>query len=218
MCGRFALYSPRSVIARRYLGIEAPEGEDRPRYNIAPGTPIAIVTTDANGKPVIRESMWGFHPGWADEKAPTPINAKAETVATSRYFRNAFAHRRGLIPADGWYEWRLEQGRKEPYFIHRRDSQPLMFAGIWEPGREQDQSTAAIITQPAQPLLASVHPRMPAVLDPESYEDWLDPELTNREIIRAVIRPLPQELLEAYRVSTAVNRSSVDDPRLIEPI
>jgi putative SOS response-associated peptidase YedK len=203
----------------RYLGLELPAPEHVPRYNIAPGAPIALIAVDrAHPERLeIVSSLWGFHPPWAGPTAPTPINAKAETVASSRYFRNAFAHRRALIPADGWYEWRVEQGGKQPYFIHRRDGEPVLFAAIWEPGEEAARSTCAIITQPAQPAIANIHPRMPALLDAEAFRAWLDPAIVDLDQIRTLARPLAQELLEAYPVTRAVNRAANEGPALVEP-
>lgn len=217
MCGRFVRH--RNVYELTRLLSTAWEGpEPEPNYNVAPGTPIVIVRTHEGQPAEITHSLWGFRPSWADANAPTPINAKAETVATSRYFRNAFAHHRALIPADGWYEWRVEDGRKQPYYIRRKDGEVLMFAAIWTPMAEGTASSCAIITQPPQPAIAHIHDRMPVVLDPSCWQDWLDPELTDREAIRQIARPLPRGLLEAYPVSTTVNSVRNNAPELIERI
>lgn len=222
MCGRYALHAPRSEIARRYRYDEDRLGEDRPRYNITPGVDIAVLAVESReGKAVtvLGLSLWGFHPPWADNKAPTPINARAENVATSRYFRNAFLHHRCLIPASGWYEWRqTEAGHKEPFYIRHTDDELLMFAGIFQPGEDDAHSTCAIITQPAVKTLAGIHPRMPTVLDDSCWAAWLNPELAERDEIRAATKALPAEALVAYPVSTRVNRPANDDPSLIEPL
>ena len=152
MCGRYALHAPHSEIAGRYRYQEDWVGDTAPRYNISPGTAITLLAVrdgDAGPADVLMAALWGFHPAWADNKAPSPINARAEKVATSPYFRNAFQHRRALVPANGWYEWRQDgAGGKQPYYITHADGELLMFAGLWEPAVD-DRSTAAIITQPA---------------------------------------------------------------------
>lgn len=223
MCGRFALYTPHEAIAAR-LGSPWSAGDAAARYNIAPGTPIALIRQASperrrDGVPYeIKFARWGFRPaGVADEGAPAPINARAETVATSRYFREAFAHRRGLVPADGWYEWRVgPDGRKRPYYIRRADGAPLLFAAIWAP-TEDGSSCCAILTQPARKEIAHIHDRMPVALDESCWRDWLDPSVTDRAEIRRIARPL-QAALEAYPVSTSVNAPANDGPALIEPV
>lgn len=219
MCGRFALHTGVSEIAA-VLGIEAPVGDAAARYNVAPGSRIFLVIAPSEDNAVTFSSgTWGFRPASAGERVPRPINARAETVATSRYFSGAFAHRRALIPADGWYEWRLEEGgRKQPYYFSRRDGQPLMFAGLWEPTSSGTDRTCLIITQPAAQEFASIHHRMPVVLDPACWRDWLDAERTSREAIRTAARALGSGELQAFPVGGEVNRPTNNGPGLIEPL
>lgn len=223
MCDRFALHTPRSLIARRYFGIQTPIGDVAPTYNNAPETQITMIraaSPRSAERPIEFEySWWGFRPQWvADNTAPRPINSRAERVATSRYFRTAFVKRRGLVPASGWYEWRVENGRKQPYYIRRRDGEVLMFAAVYEPTGVEPDTCCAIVTRPAQRAIAYIHDRMPAALDPSCWDDWLDPELTKREEIRQVTKPISRDLLEAYPVSTAVNNTQNRGPRLMERI
>lgn len=224
MCGRFALHTPRSRIAERYFGFHKPVGDIVARYNIAPGTEITIIRSDSEateGGVSFDFSLWGFRPRWAsDEKAPQPINAKSETVATSRYFRNAFAHRRCLIPASGWYEWRQTGDGKQPYYITLSDTddEVLFFAGIWEPAGTNTETRCAILTQPAAKTLSFIHDRQPVVLDPECRRAWLDTEMTEREAIKGAARPLDPARLQAYPVSTRVNRPVNDDETLTQPV
>lgn len=220
MCGRYSLHAPRSEIAARYRFLKDWAGEERPRYNIAPGTEITLLAmrdNDGAAVPVLMPAHWGFRPAWADAGSPAPINARAEKVATSPYFRTAFSRRRALVPANGWYEWRRsEAGGKQPYYITGADGALVMFAGIWEPGAD-GAATAAIITRPAAASLEAIHPRMPLVLDPSCWDAWLDPALTEREAIREATRPLASDRLLAYPVSDRVNRPAHDDPGLVEP-
>lgn len=117
MCGRFALYSPYPKLSKA-LRLSLKPGELTPRYNVAPGTWITAVRHLSDDAPLVMDEVWwGYRPHWAKEKAPEPINATVEKVATSNYFRGAFAHHRCLVPADGWYEWLPVDGRKQPHFL-----------------------------------------------------------------------------------------------------
>ena len=221
MCGRFALYTPRGVIASRYFGKSRAVGDLVALYNIAPGRQITAIHA-AEGDPAAFDlAWWGFHPHWAALDAPAPINARAETVATSRYFREAFAHRRCLVPANGWYEWRDGPDGKQPCFITLSDpdlDEILFFAGIYDASSDPLGTCCAIITEPASPPLAKIHPRQPLVLDPECRWAWLDPGITDRVAIKAAAHRLAPGRLRAWAVSSRVNRATVDDASLLEPV
>ena len=221
MCGRFALHTPRSRIASRYFDLQVPVGDVHAKFNVTPGVKITSVYATAESPAVFDFSSWGFHPPWAKEDAPTPINIRAEKAATSPYFRSAFAHRRCLIPANGWYEWRKTESGKQPYYITLKDHRPsdvLFFAGLWEAAGEGTDTCCAILTEPVAEPFAFIHDRQPVVLDPECRWQWLDPGLSDRETIRKVARRLDSDRLTAYPVSTRVNRPANDDPGLVEPI
>ena len=129
MCGRFALYSSPESVAQR-LRLPASEQAWVSRYNVAPGTWITGVWHQGPGTgPAFGQLWWGYRPAWAKEGAPQPINAKVETVSTSRYFHAAFMRHRCLIPADGWFEWLVTEHGKQPYYLSRRDREPLFFQG-----------------------------------------------------------------------------------------
>lgn len=216
MCGRFALYSDISTLMRS-LGTSLAGCEIAPRYNVPPGTWITAVRRDDDGnEPRLDDVWWGYRPGWADEKAPQPINATAEKVATSAYFRAAFAHRRCLVPANGWFEWLNVDGRKQPYYLTRKDGEPLWLAGLWAE-RPDGKPGCAIITEPARGTAREIHPRMPLVLDASSLLPWLSDELTQRDVIRHRVRHLPHEMLTHWPVSARINKPVEDDARLIEP-
>ena len=220
MCGRFALYSsyPRLSQALR-ISLEQPDPVLAPRYNVAPGTWVtAVWHNQADTKPTLGQLWWGYRPAWAKEGAPQPINAKAETVATSRYFQAAFRRHRCLIPADGWYEWLPTDHGKQPYYLSRYDREPLFFAGIWAE-RIDGSLGCAILTEPARGAALEIHDRMPLALDEASLEPWLDPDLTERETIRRVVRHLDAGLIEHWPVSQTVNKPAEGQgAELINPI
>ena len=217
MCGRFALFAAPADIARVLAIDSAPAVE--PSYNIPPGThPLVAHADDGDDGGIACERLfWGYRPAWANADAPQPINARAEKVATSPFFRHAFARYRCLVPASGWYEWRQGDDGKVPYYI-TTDMEVLMFAGIYDPPREEGTGSFAIITQPATPAIAHLHPRMPLVLDPMCYRDWLDRTHQDRDAVKRVTRPLEAGRLRCWPVSRQVNRPVNDDASLIEAI
>jgi putative SOS response-associated peptidase YedK len=203
----------------RHFQVPVDEVFDAPRYNVAPGTNLEAFRASDDAPAAFEPMLWGFRPRRV-EGGPRPINARAEKVATSPYFRSAFARRRCIVLADGWYEWRkMEQG-KQPYYITLADDAPqdiLMMAGIWEPTSDGG-ACCAIITEPASTRLAHIHDRQPLVLDAECRWDWLDPDVTERQAIRARTYRLDSDVLVHFPVSTRVNRPSEDDSGLIEAI
>ncbi|MGJ7462328.1 SOS response-associated peptidase [Halomonas sp. MA07-2] len=207
MCGRFALYSdyPKLSAALK-LTLEEPEQPLTPRYNVPPGTFITAVRRADDEAPLVMDELWwGYRPHWAGDKAPQPINATVEKVATSNYFKGAFARHRCLVPADGWFEWVPVDGKKHPHFLCREDREPLWLAGIWT-ARADGTPGCAIITEPSRGAAKEIHSRMPLALDAESLEPWLDPHLTDRETIRSVVHHLDVELITHWPVSQAVNK------------
>jgi putative SOS response-associated peptidase YedK len=222
MCGRYTLTSAPEAIRALFRYAEQPNFPSR--YNIAPTQPIAIVRL-VDGKRQFALVRWGLLPSWVrDPKAfSLIINARGEGIADKPAFRNAIKRRRCLIPADGFYEWKAGAPRKQPYFIHAKSGEPLAFAGLWETwmgpnGEEVD--TAAIITTGANETLSPLHDRMPVIISPESFNAWLGKgEIegnTDAKIAEMLIRSAPDDLLEAYPVSTDVNRVANDNPKLLE--
>jgi len=217
MCGRTSLFVPPSVLEERFSAEFVTEYV--PRYNVAPRQALYAVTGDAPA--AIDALEWGLLPGFVEDPtdAPRPINARAETVHEKPYFRDAFAHRRCLVLADGFYEWSGERGTREPYRIQRADGDPFAFAGLWErwsqPG-EDPRRTVTIVTTDANDLLAPIHDRMPVVLGAEEERRWL--EAGDPEARRALLHPPPSDELEAFPVSTAVNDPSNDTAEVVEPL
>lgn len=193
-----------------------------PRYNVAPSQPVVNVQQRL-GTRSMEAYTWGFVPSWArGDKVPKPqINARAETVATSGMFRAAFAAQRSLIPADGFYEWQQVAGQKVPHYVHRKNGELMLFAGIFDrPAGRTDGWTCAILTCPANELLARIHngnPRMPVILTSAAVDAWLDPETPLEQLLQ-LLRPAPDSLLEARPVSSAVNRPQNDGPGLLDPL
>jgi putative SOS response-associated peptidase YedK len=222
MCGRFTLRAPASVVAEQFSLFDMPPFA--PRFNIAPSQPVAVVRLDPEAPEPTRQVVWlrwGLIPGWADDPAigNRLINARAETAAAKPAFRAAFRRRRCLVAADGFYEWQKTGGRKQPFFIHRRDDRPFGFAGLWESWEGPDHSaveSCTLLTTEANPLLRTIHDRMPVILPAEQYDRWLDPS-QRPEQLQPLLAPWPDGDLDAYPVGTVVNSPASDDPRCIEP-
>jgi putative SOS response-associated peptidase YedK len=222
MCGRFTLSAQPALIAEAFGLSEVPPLA--PRYNIAPTQRAAVIRQPSGGgAPRLEELRWGLVPAWADDPSigNRLINARSETVAEKPSFRSAFRHRRCLVPADGFYEWAKTSGGRQPWHFHRPDHGPFGLAGLWErwqaPGSEPLE-TFTILTTAANPVVARVHERMPVILPPEAYEEWLDPELDQPAHLARWLAPAPEELLVATAVSQRVNSSSVDDPDCLAPV
>ena len=220
MCGRYTLTSAPEAIRALFRYAEQPNFP--PRYNIAPTQPVAIVRM-VEGKRQFALVRWGLLPSWVKDPKTFSllINARGESVLGKPAFRAAMKYRRCLIPADGFYEWQKAGERKRPFFVRAKSGGPLAFAGLWEtwtgPNGEELE-TAAIVTTRASRALSPIHERMPVVVPPEAYDLWLDCAHVDAETAAALIAPAPDDLLEAYEISTAVNRVANDNPRLIEPM
>ena len=179
----------------------------------------------------LRVVRWGLVPYWAKDPAigSRMINARAETVSEKPAYRRAFSRRRCLLPADGFYEWQqvVEDGRKhkQPYFIHRADGGPLAFAGLYELWHDKSMPedaddawlwTATIITTTATDEVGQIHDRMPMVIDPASWQDWLDPDNNDVAGVRQLLVPAVAGRLTSYPVSTAVNNVRNNGPELLD--
>jgi putative SOS response-associated peptidase YedK len=166
---------------------------------------------------------WGLIPSWAkDPKIGNQcINAKAETVAEKPSFRSAFKKRRCLVIATGFYEWQVQGRAKQPIWIGLRSKRPFAFAGLWEqwkPPEGEPLETCTIITTEPNDLMAPIHNRMPVILSPASYDQWLDLSFQQIEPLKALLRPYPSEELTAYPVSTLVNNPRHDASQCLEPV
>ena len=224
MCGRFASTSPPDALAS-YFGAEAPADSDDlpPDYNVAPTRDVATVRVRESGRH-LDYLRWGLVPRWAKDLriGSKMINARAETVATKNAYRSAFKKRRCIVTADGFYEWqRRDDGTKQPMFIHRSDGDPLAFAGLYEQWTDGENlreiHTCTIITTAANDMMAPIHDRMPVLLAPSSWDEWLDPNNDGVDELQKLLTPAPNELLCAYAVSTEVNNVRNNNADLLEP-
>jgi putative SOS response-associated peptidase YedK len=220
MCGRFSLNAAEAEL-RRLFGYDGPPLNLAPRYNIAPTQTTPVVALNREGRRALVVMRWGLIPSWAKDMSigAKMINARAEGVAEKPAFRAAFAKRRCLVPADGFYEWQVVAGKaKQPYRIHQPDGAPFAFTGLWEQwrGPESVVLTFTIITTDANDRLRPIHDRMPVILAPAAYALWLDPA-TPAEAARALLRPAPSEALVAEPISTRINNVKNDDPSVWDP-
>jgi putative SOS response-associated peptidase YedK len=219
MCGRYAITTAPEAMRQLFGYREQPNFP--PRYNIAPTQPVPVVRID-QGQRQFALLRWGLIPYWVkDPRSFAQLHvARSESVNEKPAFRNAMKRRRCLLPADGFYEW-SEQGPKRPFFVRPKAQGPIAFAGLWEtwmgPNGEEVESVA-IITTPANRALRTIAERMPAILPPSAFEPWLDCAHVDAETAAAFLMPAPESELEAYEVSTAVNRAANDGPQLLMPV
>jgi len=254
MCGRYASARKRQDLLEEFrIDRDRVTDDLGPDYNVAPTKPVYAVLTRGQGdgggpeagrggaesgaaEGVARELRvvrWGLVPFWAKDPSigSRMINARVETVDSKPAFRRAFAKRRCLLPADGFYEWLQvqDQGkvRKQPYYIHRADGGVLAFAGLYELWRDKSVPddhpqawlwTTVIITTRAQDEVGHIHERMPMVIDSARWGDWLDPANTETSHVHALLAPASASGLATYPVGTAVNYVKNNGPALIEPL
>lgn len=222
MCGRFTQERPTSDLADIFEAedlVNAAGG----RFNVAP-TDEAAVVVQREDRRAITAFRWGLIPHWADNPkiGSRMFNARAETLASSPAFRDAFRRRRCLIPVDSFYEWRREGTIRQPYRVIRTDGAPLALAGLWsgwrDPESDEVRRTFTIVTTTPNALMRSIHDRMPVLVPAEAWAIWLDPALPDPGELNGLLVPAPDGALEAYAVSRAVNSVRNDGPGLIEPL
>lgn len=213
MCGRFTLTTPAELVAEAFGLSEVPPLA--PRYNIAPTQDVAVVRPDDTGRR-LDLLRWGLIVAGAAGGAPL-INARAESLASRPAFREAFARRRCLIPADGFYEWRRIGRAREPFHIRRADAAPIAFAGLWALGSATEpRGSCVIVTTDANDTVKKVHDRMPVILDPADYALWLDPAESRAERLGPLLRPAG-DMLVAVSVGPTVNDARHEGPACLMP-
>jgi putative SOS response-associated peptidase YedK len=209
MCGRYDNLIAREAYRLMFRAERFPESNFPPRYNIAPTDQIPIIRVESrDGRRELVVARWGLVPWWSKEIPKVPhINARAETVHKLRMFKEAFARRRALIPATGFFEWQKRADGKQPYRFQREDLEPFAFAGLWEFARiaGQDILSATIIVGEPNSLAAAIHDRMPVILEPADYDRWLDAD-TSVEELRALLKPYTAERMRA--VTKAASKKS----------
>lgn len=220
MCGRFALYASHAKIARQF-GL-ADVSSLITSYNIAPTEMISVVVMLPDATRVLTNMRWGLIPPWQHEAphgAPL-INARLETVATKPAFRHAVKQHRCLILCNGFYEWRVVNQHKQPYFIHDADAEPFAFAGLWESAviEASRVDTCCIITRDADANMSALHDRMPAIVAPDDYTRWLDTTVHTWDSLQSVFNASANIPLAFYPVSTKVNRARYKAQDCIAPL
>ncbi len=222
MCGRFTLTVDPAELQDAFTDFTFPV-QFSPRFNIAPTQPILAIPNDA--KNTADFFVWGLIPSWAKDPSigQRLINARAETLGEKPSFRGGFKYKRCLILADGFYEWQAQVGAKTklPHFIHLKDRQPFAFAGLWDEWHAPDGGSlrsATIITTEPNELMMKLHNRMPVILDPANYSEWLDPAPRTPDSLAALLKPFPADRMAAHPVSTMVNAPANDRPELVVPV
>lgn len=205
---------------RRLFGYGGPALNLPARYNVAPTQEMPVVRKGAESPRALVRMKWGLIPSWAKDAsvASKMINARGETIAEKPSFRSAFAKRRCLIPADGFFEWSTREGAKQPYLIGFDDRRPFAFAGLWErwTGGEAPMVTFTIVTTEATEALRPIHHRMPVILPPEAYDDWLNVDEVAPDAAQRLIGSFDAADFGARPVSNRVNNVRNDDPDVLE--
>ena len=220
MCGRFTI-TLEAPDLQEGLGITELPPDWMPRYNVAPTQPVAAVLDLQSRR--AEWLRWGLIPSWAKDLSigDRLINARAETLSEKPSFRQAFARRRCLILADGFYEWQRTPGQKgpsQPFHFHRKDKKPFAFAGLWETWKPPEGElirSCTIITCSANEVVAPVHDRMPVILSGESLWKWLEP--AGSDVLAEFLKPYPAEWMTAVPISKLVNNARLDSPEMIRP-
>jgi putative SOS response-associated peptidase YedK len=224
MCGRFVQKTPLGDIQVLFETAGAVPNMP-PRYNAAPTDSLAVVRFNPQTRQRALDLLrWGLVPLWAKDLAfgPKCINARSETVATNKIFRDAFERRRCLIPADGFYEWQKTGGKTQPYAIVPAEGGVFAFAGLWErwknPGDGSIVRSFTIVTGLPNPLCQPIHERMPVILPKAAWSLWLGEEEAKPDEILALLSPYPAELMRVYPIGPAVGNVRNDTPDLLDPV
>jgi putative SOS response-associated peptidase YedK len=216
--------SRKKQIVEEYFDAVSDVQDWAPRYNIAPTQPIPVIRQ--NPKEPVRELSlvrWGLIPSWAKDSsvAAKMINARSETAATKPAFGDALKSRRCLIPADGFYEWAKTAKGKQPYCFEVNDGQLFAFAGVWDRWKDPNGKaieTCSILTTTPNAVTATVHDRMPVILDPDSYDLWLDPGMQNVASASDLLKPFDARQMRCYPISTRINHVANDDEQCSAPV
>ena len=223
MCGRYRLSRRKQIIEEQF---DTADWQDdwSPRYNIAPTQPVPVIRQHPK-EPIrqISTMRWGLVPYWAKDPSITTgtINAKSETAATKPAFRDPLKFRRCLIPADGFYEWQRKGNSKQPFCFEVNNGGLFAFAGLWDGWKDSSGrwlKTCSILTTTPNAVTSAIHDRMPVILDPNSYDLWLDPGMQNVAAISELLKPYDARLMRCYPVSTRINHVANDDAECSRPV
>lgn len=217
MCGRYRLSKRKQLVEEHFQAVSEDVQDWNPRYNIAPTQPVPAIRQ--NPKEPHRDLSllrWGLVPAWAKNasEAAKRINARSETAQTQPVFRDALKFRRCLIPADGFYEWQKKGTNKQPYCFEVNRGELFAFAGIWERWKNPSGEwikTCSILTTAPNAVTSVIHDRMPAILNPDDYDLWLDPGMRDTKVVSELLKPFDARLMRCYPVSTRINNAANDD-------
>lgn len=224
MCGRFALFHDAAAIAAHF-GVAAPEIMAS-RYNIAPTQPVMAIRRPPDSlleKKEITHFFWGLVPRWAKDLsyAGRMINARSETVAEKASYKAPYKYRRCLVPMSGFYEWQKVGKQKQPHYIGMADGGLFAAAAIWEtwgsPDGSELQSVSVLTTEPNE-FMKPLHNRMPVILEPADYNEWMFTDPTKVDRLTHLFRPIPSEKMTAYPVTSYVSHASNEGIECIEPM
>ena len=207
-------------MAQLFEAVPANDLPDVPNYNVCPTNGVHVVRTDGDVRR-LGQLRWGFIPHWykTPNDGPLLINARAETIADKPAFRSACRDRRAVIIASGFYEWTRDGDVRLPWYITRQDGAPIAFAAIWQNWAPKDESvvaapTAAIVTTAANEAMATIHHRMPVILEASDIPLWLGEKGKGAA---SLMKAADNDTLKWHRVSRAVNSNRAKGPELIEP-
>lgn len=224
MCGRFVQKAKPKEIEKEFSLKVKDESIFEPRYNIAPTQNIPAIL-EKDGERIVESLRWGLIPGWSkdDTFASKLINARAETLSEKASFKNAFRSHRCIIPASGFYEWQKQaKGAKQPFYFYLKDKEVFGFAGLYEQWLDKESGeqieTFTIITTEANEVLKPVHDRMPVILKPKDYDQWLNAKVKDTSKLQKLLAPYPADEMDSYKVSKNVNSPSNDLSELIEKV
>jgi putative SOS response-associated peptidase YedK len=219
VCGRFSITGDLDFYAE-YFGVDEVVTEPLEKsWNVAPTDPVYVIA-ERDGKRQLASMRWGLIPHWAKDTRSIQINARSETVATTAAFRDSFARKRCLIPADGFYEWEPPEQGRTPHWVYRADGHPMVFAGMWasrlDPETQLWLRTCSIITKDAEGVVSSIHDRMPVALVPDVWDAWLDRDLRDAEAALTLLQPIDVDSMMEHIVSRKVNSVKNNTPDLRE--
>jgi putative SOS response-associated peptidase YedK len=223
MCGRYRL-SRRKQLVEEYFDSTSDEPDWNPRYNIAPTQPVPAIRQHPK-EPVRQISLmkWGLIPHWAKDStgAAGMINARSETASSKPAFRDPLKFRRCLVPADAFYEWARKGASKQPFCFEVNEGELFAFAGLWDGWRDASGNwvkTCSILTTIPNAVTSAVHDRMPVIIDPDSYDLWLDPGMSDVSAATDLLKPYDARLMRCYPISTRINHVANDDAECSRPL
>ncbi|MBI4549995.1 MAG: SOS response-associated peptidase [Candidatus Omnitrophica bacterium] len=222
MCGRYSLSAKTKDLENEYLDLAGKIPLLRSRYNIAPSQEALVILQEEKKSPRFDLLRWGLVPSWAKEASigARMINARAETLLEKPSYRGLIRRRRCLVVADGFYEWKAEGGKKQPYYARLRSGESFTFAGLWDAWLAPNGSevrTFTIITTAPNELMRSIHDRMPVILPAGERGEWLFPGNSDTSILKQHLKPYPPQYMEAFPVSTLVNSPGNDVADCVKP-